>query len=120
MARCEFCGSMFGDRSCYFCSKTCCTSCMTDDRSRCKRCYIDKRRQGWKQIVRRNKLVFVFAGLLWFYAVFPGPFFPGLDPAFYIPSLLAAVLIMIPICLALFFWSLNPPNSDLRGRGRRR
>ena len=120
MARCEFCGSMFGDRSCYFCSKTCCTSCMTDDRSRCKRSYIDKRRLGWKQIVRRNKLVFVFAGLLWFYAVFPGPFFPGLDPAFYIPSLLAAVLIMIPICLALFFWSLNPPNSDLRGRGRRR
>ena len=120
MAECEFCGSMFGDRTCYFCDRRYCTSCMTDDRSRCKRCYIDKRRLGWKQLVKRNKLVVIFAGLLWLYAVFPGPFLPGLDTTFYTISLVAAALIMIPICLALFFWSLNPPNSDLGRRGKSR
>ena len=119
MTECDFCSSAFGDRSCYFCGKNCCTSCMTDDRSRCKRCYVDRRRLGWKQIVRRNKLVFIFAGFLWFYAVFPGPFLPGLDPTFYTISVVAAVLIMIPICMALFFWSLNPPASDLGRRKNR-
>lgn len=115
---CTFCGSRFDDRLCYFCNASCCTSCMVDDRSRCKQCYVNKQRLGWKQIAKKNKLVLVFAGLLWIYAVFPGPFIPGLDPMFYTISVAAAVLIMIPICLALFFWSLNPPNSDLRRRKR--
>lgn len=92
---------------------------MTDDKSRCKKCYISKRRLGWRQIIRKNKLIVIFAACLWFYAVFPGPFFPGLDPAFYTVSIVAAVLIMIPICMAMFFWSLNPPNSDLKKRRRK-
>ncbi|MEK0352175.1 MAG: hypothetical protein QQN57_04735 [Nitrosopumilus sp.] len=33
MYKCDFCGSAFGDRICYFCEKNCCTSCMTDDRT---------------------------------------------------------------------------------------
>jgi len=28
--------------------------------------------------------------------------------------LIAAILIIIPLSLALFFWSLNPPASDLK------
>jgi len=116
MSQCGFCSSSFGDRECYFCEIRCCTSCMTDDRSRCKRCYIDKKRLGWKKILKRNRMVLVFVGLLWLYAVFPGPFLPGLDPAFYSVTVIAAVLIMIPVGLALFFWSLNPPSSDLRKR----
>lgn len=116
MRRCGFCGSAFGDRECYFCETRCCTSCMTDDRSRCKRCYIDKKRLGWKKILKRNRMVLAFVGLLWLYAVFPGPFLPGLDPGFYSVTVIAAVLIMIPVGLALFFWSLNPPSSDLRKR----
>jgi len=48
--------------------------------------------------------------------VFPGPLYPGLDPTFYTISIVAAVLIMIPIGLALFFWSLEPPKSDLKKR----
>ena len=51
---------------------------------------------------------------------FRGRFLPGLDPTFYTISLVAAALIMIPICLALFFWSLNPPNSDIGRRGKSR
>ena len=43
-------------------------------------------------------------GFLWFYTVYPGPFIPGFDPMFYWISLVAAILIMIPICLMLFFW----------------
>jgi len=113
MHKCEFCGSVFGDRKCYFCDRTCCTNCMTDDRTRCKDCYIQKRRLGWKKLLKRNKIILIFVGLLWLYAVFPGPFFPGLDPTFYTISIIAAVIIMIPIGLALFFWSLNPPASDL-------
>ena len=76
MHKCDFCGSLFGDRICYFCDKTCCTNCMTDDRTRCKECYIKKRRLGWKKLLKRNKVVLIFVGLLWLYAVFPGPFFP--------------------------------------------
>ena len=87
---------------------------MVDDRTRCKECYIKKRKLGWKKIIKRNKVVLIFIGCLWFYAVFPGPFLPGLDPNFYAISVVAALLIMIPICLALFFWSLNPPKSDLK------
>ena len=48
------------------------------------------------------------------YTVYPGPFIPGFDPMFYWISLVAAILIMIPICLMLFFWSLNPPAVDIK------
>ncbi|MGI9565439.1 MAG: hypothetical protein ACR2LL_00300 [Nitrosopumilus sp.] len=89
---------------------------MVDDRSRCKECYIKKRRLGWKKLVKKNKLVLIFVSALWFYAVYPGPFLPGLDPGFYTITLIAALLIMIPVCLAMFFWSLNPPSSDLKKR----
>ena len=89
---------------------------MTDDRTRCKRCYIKKRRLSLKQVVKKNKIVLVFIGILWLYAVFPGPLYLGLDPMFYSISIVAAVLIMIPIGLALFFWSLEPPKSDLKKR----
>ena len=116
MHKCDFCGSAFGDRICYFCDKTCCTSCMVDDRSRCKECYIKKRRLGLKKILKKNKILLVFVSVLWVYAVYPGPFIPGLDPMFYTITLVALLLIMIPVCLALFFWSLNPPASDLKKR----
>jgi len=89
---------------------------MVDDRTRCKDCYIQKRKLGWKKLLKKNKPVLILVGLLWLYAVFPGPFIPGLDPTFYTISLVAALLIMIPVCLALFFWSLNPPKSDLKSR----
>ena len=89
---------------------------MTDDRTHCKDCFISKRRLHWKQLIRKNKAVLIFVGLLWLYAVFPGSLIPGLDPGFYAISVLAGVLIMVPICLILFFWSLHPPASDLRKR----
>ncbi|MGY5149741.1 MAG: hypothetical protein ACW9W3_06735 [Candidatus Nitrosopumilus sp. bin_68KS] len=89
---------------------------MVDDRTRCKDCYIQKRHLGWKKLIKKNKIVLVFIGILWLYAVFPGPFIPGLDPTFYTISLVAALLIMIPIGFALFFWSLNPPKSDVKKR----
>ena len=116
MYRCDFCGSAFGDRICYFCEKNCCTNCMTDDRTRCKECYICKRRLGCKRLLKKNKAVLVFVGFLWFYAVYPGPFLPGLDPGFYTITLIAAILIIIPVGLAMFFWSLNRPTSDVRKR----
>ena len=114
MHQCDYCGSAFGERICYFCEKTVCTNCMVDDRTRCKDCYIQKRRLSWQQLVKKNKLILVFAGFLWLYAVFPGPLIPGLDPGFYAISIVAAVLIMIPLSFAMFFWSLNPPTSDAR------
>ncbi|MCE9653079.1 MAG: hypothetical protein K8Q89_08520 [Nitrosarchaeum sp.] len=89
---------------------------MVDDRTRCKDCYIQKRRLEWKKLLKKNKPILIFIGFLWLYAVFPGPFIPDLDPTFYTISLVAALLIMIPVCLALFFWSLNPPKSDLKSR----
>lgn len=116
MHKCDCCGSAFGDRICYFCEKTCCTSCMVDDRTRCKECYIKKRHLGWKKLIKKNRVVLVFVAVLWLYAVFPGPFIPGLDQTFYVISIVAALLIMIPIGLALFFWSLNPPKSDVKKR----
>ena len=88
---------------CYICEKDCCTSCMTDDRTRCKDCYIQKRRLGWRRLIKKNRVVLIFVAFLWLYAVFPGPLIPGLDPGFYTISLVAALLIMIPVGLALFF-----------------
>jgi len=87
---------------------------MIDDRSRCKKCYLQKRRLGVKTILKRNKILLVCTGFLWLYAVYPGPFIPGIDPTYYYTTLIAAVLIIIPVGLALFFWSLNPPASDLK------
>ena len=86
---------------------------MTDDRTRCKRCFITKRRLGWR-ILKRNKILLGFIAFVWAYTVFPIPLIPGIDPTFYWISLGAAVLIMIPVCLAMFFWSLEPPKSDLK------
>ena len=77
MMQCEFCGSSFGDRKCYFCEKICCTSCMTDDHSRCKQCFIKKRKLKFSQILKKNKILLGFIGFLWFYTVYPGPFIPG-------------------------------------------
>jgi len=86
---------------------------MVDDRTRCKDCYIQKRRLWWKKL-KKNKPILIFVGFLWLYPVFSGPFIPGLDPTFYTISLVAALLIMIPVCLALFFWSLIPQSPILR------
>ena len=47
---------------------------------------------------------------------FQAPFFPGLDFTFYTITVVAAILIRIPIGLALFFWSINPPKSDVKKR----
>ncbi len=66
------------------------------------------------KLLKRNKLVLGLIGFLWFYAVFPGPIFPGIDPSYFYTTLIAAILIIIPLSLALFFWSLNPPSSDLK------
>ncbi len=89
---------------------------MIDDRSRCKSCFVQKKRLGWKKILKRNIILLVFIAFIWFYAVFPGPFFPDMEPTFYTASLIAAILFMIPVGLMLFFWSLNPPRSDLKKR----
>lgn len=114
MHDCYSCGSLLADRKCYFCNNYCCTTCMIDDHTRCKKCFISKKRLHWKTILKRNKIVIAFVAFLWFYAVFPGPFFPGIDHSYYYTTLIAAILIMIPLGLALFFWSLNPPASDLK------
>ena len=82
--------------------------------TRCKQCHTHKRRLGWKRLVKKNKIILIFAGFLWIYAVFSGPLIPVLDPGFYAISIVAAILIMIPIGLAMFFWSLNPPASDVK------
>jgi len=86
---------------------------MTDDKSRCKSCFIKKRKLGWR-VIKKNKILLGFIAFLWFYAVFPGPFLPGFDSTFYWATLMAAVVFMIPICFMLFFWSRNPPSSDIR------
>jgi hypothetical protein len=39
---------------------------------------------------------------------------PGIEPAYYTATLIAAILFMIPVGLMLFFWSINPPASDLK------
>jgi len=76
------------------------------------------KRRDWvgKKILKRNIILLVFIAFIWFYAVFPGPFFPDMEPTFYTASLIAAILFMIPVGLMLFFWSLNPPRSDLKKR----
>ena len=91
---------------------------MVDGKTRCKECYIKKCRLGWKKLLKKNKAVLVFVSLLWVYEVFPGPFIPGLDPMFYTITLVALLLIMTPICLALFFWLLNSPTSDVKKNSR--
>lgn len=116
MENCEFCGAKFGDYKCYFCEKNCCTSCMIDDRSRCKNCFMLKKRVSWQKLLKRNKILLGFIAFIWFYAVFPGPIFPDMPSTYYTASLMAAILFMIPVGLMLFFWSLNPPRSDIKKR----
>ena len=84
---------------------------MTDDKSRCKRCYFNKKKLGWK-VLKRNKVLLGFIAFVWIYAVYPIPLIPGLDPTFYWTTLFAAILFMIPAGLMIFFWSRTPPASD--------
>ena len=70
MQDCTFCGSTFGDRKCYFCEQRCCTNCMTDDRTRCKQCYIHKRKLSPKQILKKNKIFFYLVRKLLKSAIF--------------------------------------------------
>ncbi|NHI02931.1 hypothetical protein DYY67_0052 [Candidatus Nitrosotalea sp. TS] len=113
MQQCDFCGSGFGDHTCYFCDKHCCNACMTDDRTRCKKCYISKRKLGWR-VFKRNKIILGFIAFVWAYTVFPVPLIKGIDPTFYWVCFGVAVTIMIPIGFAMFFWSREPPVSDLK------
>lgn len=58
-------------------------------------------------------------GFCWIFVVVcsvSGPFNPKFRSSFYAISIVAAILIMIPIGLAMFFWSLNPPASDVKKR----
>ncbi|TBR12365.1 MAG: hypothetical protein EPO62_00260 [Candidatus Nitrosotenuis sp.] len=87
---------------------------MTDDRTRCKKCYVSKKRLSWKEIVKKNKIIVGFVIFIWFYAVFPGPLIPGLHEGYYVVFVIAAVVCMIPLCLMMFFWSINPPASDVK------
>ncbi len=86
---------------------------MTDDRTRCKKCYIDKRKLGLKSIIKKNKIIVGFVAFVWFYAVFPGPLIPGLHQGYYVVFVIAAIVCMIPLCLMMFFWSRSPPASDV-------
>jgi uncharacterized membrane protein len=86
---------------------------MIDDRTRCKKCYIDKRKLGWKSIIKKNKIIVGFVVFVWFYAVFPGPLIPGLHEGYYIIFAIAGIICMIPLCLMMFFWSRYPPSSDV-------
>jgi len=65
---------------------------------------------------KKEQDCFGFCWIFVLYAVFPGPLIPGLEPGFYEISIAAAILIMIPIGLAMFFGSLNPPASDVKKR----
>lgn len=87
---------------------------MTDDRTRCKKCYIKKAKLSWKQIIKKNKLIVGFVAFIWFYAVFPGPLMPGLHSGYYVVFVIAGIVCMIPLCLMMFFWSINPPSSDVK------
>lgn len=89
---------------------------MVDDKTRCKECYVGKKRLGLLRVAKKNKILLIFIGFIWFYAVYPGPFIPGLDQTFYYATLIAAILFMIPAGLMLFFWSRNPPSSDIKRR----
>ena len=73
-----------------------------------------KKKLNWKIVIKRNKILLGFVAFLWLFAVFPGPFLPNLDPTFYTATLIAAILFMIPVGFMLFFWSLNPPTSDIK------
>ena len=64
-------------------------------------------------MLKRNKVLLGFVAFVWIYAVYPIPLIPGLDPTFYWISLFAAILFMIPAGLMIFFWSRNPPASDI-------
>ena len=89
---------------------------MVDDITRCKQCFLNKKKLGFFKILKRNKILLGFIAFLWFYAVYPDPFIPGLDSTFYHATIIAAILFMIPVGLMLFFWSRNPPSSDIKRR----
>ena len=72
-----------------------------------------KRKLGWR-IFKKNKVLLGFIAFVWAYTVFPIPLIKGIDPAFYWISLGVAIMIMIPISLAMFFWSREPPASDIK------
>ena len=56
---------------------------MVDDKSRCKKCFFDRKKLGIFRVIKKNKILLGFIAFVWFYAVYPGPFIPGLDPTFY-------------------------------------
>ncbi len=70
---------------------------MSDDKTRCKQCHTSSCKLGCKKLLKKNKWIVVFVAFLWLYAVFPDPFMPRLDPTFYTISIVAAVLIIIPV-----------------------
>jgi len=52
------------------------------------------------------------------YPIFLGPFFSRLYSTVYIITLVAAVLIMVPIGFASFFWQLDNHKSDVKKKKR--
>ena len=113
MTQCQICNSYFGDLKCAYCSRSICSSCVSDDKAKCVKCAALKKAPS--NFLKSNIRYILLIVAIWFFVsgLYPFPFLLAtgvpLDLRVMQPVLIATGLIMIPFVFMMFAWKKRPP-----------
>ena len=112
LAECHICGSRFGYRTCVFCTKSVCSSCIIVDKNKCLKC--DAVKKTHSGFLKRNIPFIMLFIALWFFVsgLYPFPYLIAIgkpvDFTIMQPVLIATGIMMIPFVFLMFAWRKRP------------
>src|ERR671911_3171882 len=115
LAKCQICSSYFGDIKCVYCQRVVCSSCISDNKIKCKKCGAQKKPPS--NFLKSNIRYILLFVALWFFVsgLYPFPYLLAigvpLDFRIMQPVLIATGIMMIPFVFMMFAWKRRPPTS---------
>ena len=115
LTQCQICNSYFGDLKCAYCQRAICSSCVSDNKTKCIKCNAVKRLPSI--FLKSNIRYIVLFVAIWFFVsgLYPFPYLLAIgvpiDFRIMQPVLIATGLMMIPFVFMMFAWKKRPPPS---------
>ena len=115
LAKCQICSSYFGDIKCVYCQRVVCSSCISDNKIKCKKCGAQKKPPS--NFLKSNIRYILLFVALWFFVsgLYPFPYLLAigvpLDFRIMQPVLIATGIMMIPFVFMMFAWKKRPPSG---------
>lgn len=113
LTKCQICDSYFGDLKCAYCQKAICSSCVSDNKTKCIKCNAVKRLPSI--FLKSNIRYILLFVAIWFFVsgLYPFPYLLAIgvpiDFRIMQPVLIATGLMMIPFVFMMFAWKKRPP-----------